>query len=211
MTKAQLYPLLGEPHFYGAAAFRADVELHLRLPHGAGRRVRSVSVSDPVRRRGPGEGRVLERGVVRAVHGRPCSPASAAGAAPSSRAGPDRSSRSAHASRPEPFRRLLPFDQSDITPAAADVIRAAADADRAGGGHRALVVGFTDTSGSSRYNLALSKRRAKAVADALVADGVAPDGLSVSWKGKSELAVPTPDGVREPLNRRSTIEVEPVG
>ena len=29
--------------------------------------------------------------------------------------------------------------------------------------------------------------------------------LTVDWKGKSDLAVPTPDGVKEPLNRRSSI------
>jgi outer membrane protein OmpA-like peptidoglycan-associated protein len=31
--------------------------------------------------------------------------------------------------------------------------------------------------------------------------------LSVDWKGKSDLAVPTPDGVKEPLNRRATINI----
>jgi hypothetical protein len=31
--------------------------------------------------------------------------------------------------------------------------------------------------------------------------------MDVSWKGKSDLAVATPDGVKEPLNRRATIKV----
>jgi len=57
------------------------------------------------------------------------------------------------------------------------------------------------------YNLRLSERRAKAAADGLVALGVPVAGVDVSWKGKSDLAVPTPDGVKEPLNRRSSIKI----
>jgi OOP family OmpA-OmpF porin len=72
---------------------------------------------------------------------------------------------------------------------------------------RIVVVGHTDTSGSVRYNLRLSERRAKAVADALVGLKVDPATLNVDWKGKTDLAVPTPDGVKEPLNRRSIITI----
>ena len=53
----------------------------------------------------------------------------------------------------------------------------------------------------------LCERRAKATADALVADGVNQTTLQVDWKGKTDLAVQTPDGVKEPLNRRSTISI----
>ena len=38
--------------------------------------------------------------------------------------------------------------------------------------------------------------------------GVPQTTLDVSWKGKSDLAVPTGDGVKEPLNRRATISVQ---
>ena len=69
------------------------------------------------------------------------------------------------------------------------------------------VVGHADRSGSDAYNLRLSERRAKAVADALVGLGVAQTKLTVDWKGESQPAVPTPDGVKEPLNRRATIGV----
>jgi hypothetical protein len=33
----------------------------------------------------------------------------------------------------------------------------------------------------------------------------------VDWKGKTDLAVQTPDGVREPLNRRATITLNFAG
>ena len=69
------------------------------------------------------------------------------------------------------------------------------------------IVGHTDTSGGVAYNLRLSERRAKATADGLVALGVPQAILDVSWVGKTDLAVQTPDGVKEPLNRRSTIHI----
>ncbi len=73
------------------------------------------------------------------------------------------------------------------------------------------MVGHTDNSGSVKYNLRLSERRAKVVADALVGLGVGQSVLSVDWKGKTDLAVATPDGVKEPLNRRSTITINFAG
>ena len=47
----------------------------------------------------------------------------------------------------------------------------------------------------------------QAVADALVGSGVAQTALSVDWKGETQPAVQTGDGVKEPLNRRSTIDI----
>ena len=101
----------------------------------------------------------------------------------------------------------FPFDQSILTPEAMGVVQQAADYAKSGNATRVIVVGHTDTSGGFAYNMRLSERRAKATADALVADGVNSSTLQVDWKGKTDLAVPTPDGVKEPLNRRSTISI----
>jgi outer membrane protein OmpA-like peptidoglycan-associated protein len=95
-----------------------------------------------------------------------------------------------------------------ITPEAQNVLQDAAHYATEGHATKEVVVGHTDTSGSVAYNLRLSERRAKATADALVSLGVPQSSLEVSWKGKTDLAVPTPDGVKEPLNRRSTIHIE---
>jgi outer membrane protein OmpA-like peptidoglycan-associated protein len=102
----------------------------------------------------------------------------------------------------------FPFDQYVVTPGAQTVLQDAAKYAIDGHAAKETVVGHTDTSGSVPYNLRLSERRAKATADALVALGVPQDTLEVSWVGKSDLAVQTPDGVKEPLNRRSTIHIE---
>jgi outer membrane protein OmpA-like peptidoglycan-associated protein len=106
----------------------------------------------------------------------------------------------------------FPFDQYILTDDAKNVVAQAAAYANSGtsAGHpatRVVVVGHTDTSGSAAYNVRLSERRAKAVADALVGQGVASGVMQVDWKGETDLAVPTPDGVKEPLNRRSTIDI----
>ena len=101
----------------------------------------------------------------------------------------------------------FPFDQFALTTEAQQVVQQAADYAKMGNATKILVVGHTDTSGSARYNLRLSERRAKAVADSLVGQGVNQSVLSVDWKGKTDLAVQTGDGVKEPLNRRATINI----
>ena len=65
----------------------------------------------------------------------------------------------------------------------------------------------TDTSGSSAYNQALSQRRAAVVREALIANGVPADSIETRAFGESNLAKSTPDGTREPLNRRSEVTI----
>ena len=101
----------------------------------------------------------------------------------------------------------FPFDQSVLTPEAQSVVMEAAKYSNDGKATKIIVVGHTDTSGSPKYNAKLSERRARAVADALVSQGVPQNVLGVDWKGESAPAVATGDGVKEPLNRRSTISI----
>ncbi len=51
--------------------------------------------------------------------------------------------------------------------------------------------------------------RAGNSADALVSLGVNQSLISADWRGETQPAVSTGDGVREPLNRRATITVNP--
>jgi outer membrane protein OmpA-like peptidoglycan-associated protein len=67
------------------------------------------------------------------------------------------------------------------------------------------VTGYTDTSGSARYNQRLSVLRARHVARALSKMGVPWRSMAISGHGEHDLAVPTPNGVREPRNRRVTV------
>lgn len=67
------------------------------------------------------------------------------------------------------------------------------------------VVGHADKSGSDKYNQRLGLKRANAVREALQAKGVNARLLKVESMGESAPMVPTPDGVREPANRRAEI------
>jgi len=99
------------------------------------------------------------------------------------------------------------WDRSDLTAEAQSVVTQAANHAKSGRPTRILIVGHADTSGSAAYNVGLSNRRARTVADAMVAQGVNGGVISLDGKGETQLARPTADGVREPLNRRATINI----
>ena len=70
-----------------------------------------------------------------------------------------------------------------------------------------VVVGHTDKVGSDQYNDALARQRADTVRSALIRRGIAPENIVSAGRGKREPAVPTPEGVAEPRNRRVEIVV----
>jgi outer membrane protein OmpA-like peptidoglycan-associated protein len=98
------------------------------------------------------------------------------------------------------------FDKSTLTTDGQRVVNAAAAAYKTGGNAKISVAGYTDAVGTAKYNLALSQRRARTVSNALVKDGVPQDQIALSYFGKEHQRVPTPDGVREPQNRRVEID-----
>jgi len=73
---------------------------------------------------------------------------------------------------------------------------------------RIAVTGHTDTSGAATYNMALSMRRATAVKDALVREGIPAAAIAVSGVGETRLLVQTGDNVKEPQNRRVEIVLQ---
>lgn len=99
------------------------------------------------------------------------------------------------------------WDRSDITPEAATVIRRAAETARNSGATRIEVVGHADRSGPDAYNMGLSQRRANAVRAVLVREGVPQNRITTAARGETQPLVPTPDGVREPQNRRAEINL----
>ncbi len=100
------------------------------------------------------------------------------------------------------------WDRSDLSQQALATIQQVAQAYKQRGSARVTATGHTDTSGPADYNMALSLRRANAVKDALVRDGVPATAIAVVGRGEQGLLVPTPDGVREPQNRRVEIVMQ---
>lgn len=70
------------------------------------------------------------------------------------------------------------------------------------------VSGHTDTVGSDDFNDHLAFARAQKVRDLLRQQGIPSDSILLSSHGKGNPAVPTPDGVAEPRNRRVEVVVQ---
>jgi len=92
------------------------------------------------------------------------------------------------------------YNSAVLTPEGKALIKQAVDNIRAGTAHL-TIVGKADRSGAPAYNTKLSEARAKAVAQAAVAEGLPADRISVSWTGEQQLPVQTKDGVRHDKNR----------
>jgi OOP family OmpA-OmpF porin len=108
---------------------------------------------------------------------------------------------------PKQFIVFFGFNKSNLTPEAARVVADAAAAAKEYGSASIMVVGHTDTVGSPAYNNALSMRRSGAVKDGLIGNGIPASAISTAGRGESELMVQTGDGVKEPQNRRATIDL----
>lgn len=99
------------------------------------------------------------------------------------------------------------WDRSNLNQAALETIDAAVQRARECNLASIVLVGHTDTSGSTTYNQGLSERRAAVVRDALVARGLGAGAITTQARGESDLARATADGVREPLNRRTAVTI----
>ena len=116
---------------------------------------------------------------------------------------------------PDYYTMLFAFDSARIDAAGRMIIEQIATKARTsradggyGGKYAIAVTGHADTVGPAGYNLALSLKRAEAVRDALVAAGISPDAITTARRGDAEPAVPTADGVAEPINRRVEITMQ---
>ena len=92
----------------------------------------------------------------------------------------------------------FPFDQSILTTDAQAVVQSAASYATQGNATRIVVVGHTDTSGSAAYNVRLSERRARTVADALVGLGVSPARWPSTGRASRVWPWPRRTGSRSP-------------
>ena len=99
------------------------------------------------------------------------------------------------------------FNKCNITPEADNVLSQAAEAARSSGTAIVQIVGHTDTVGTHSYNQKLSECRAHAAKSNMVSKGVPSDAIATNGKGETELLVQTADGVKEPQNRRATIDM----
>ena len=109
---------------------------------------------------------------------------------------------------PPSFMVFFDWDRANLSAQALTTIKQAASAYKQKGNARITATGHTDTSGTEAYNMALSLRRANAVKDALVREGVPATNIAVLGRGEQGLLVQTGPNVREPQNRRVEIVIQ---
>lgn len=132
-------------------------------------------------------------------------PAAAPAPAPAAPTPPPAPKAAAPAPAPKSFLVFFDWDKAEITKEARAIIEQAAVAAKSGNLARIDLTGHADRSGTDKYNMKLSVKRADAVKAELLKLGVPAAQISTIGKGESQPLVATADGVREPQNRRVEI------
>jgi OOP family OmpA-OmpF porin len=103
---------------------------------------------------------------------------------------------------------LFAFDDDRLSAKAPAALDEALRSSRARPTARVTVVGHADSVGTAEYNRALSRRRARSVAEYLVQKGVAADRLTVRGAGADEPVAPNDTEEHRQQNRRVEITVD---
>jgi len=107
---------------------------------------------------------------------------------------------------------LFDFDKSKIRPDGITVLQEKVlDPMLADPQLMAALVGHTDSVGSEQYNLGLSERRAKAVAQYLMDNGIAADRLTTDWRGETDPVASNDTAEGRQQNRRVDVNVTAKG
>jgi outer membrane protein OmpA-like peptidoglycan-associated protein len=104
-----------------------------------------------------------------------------------------------------PFMVFFDYNSATLTPQAAAELDRVAEAYAACGSPNVLIDGHTDSLASAEYNIGLSQRMADNVLAYLANKGIPSTQMITAAYGEHRLLVQTPDGVREPQNRRVEI------
>lgn len=99
------------------------------------------------------------------------------------------------------------FNKCAVTAEADAVLTEAAASSRTLGSVGIQIVGHTDTVGSRNANQQLSECRAGAAKSNLVSKGINAGSIQTTGAGETQLLVQTADRVKEPQNRRATIDL----
>jgi len=115
------------------------------------------------------------------------------------------------ASEPEQFVLYFDFASAKLSsvarPVVADAVEAIKRTEASGHLSHVKVIGYADTVGSTEGQDRLSMRRADAVRDELIRDGIEAEVIKTEGRGKMEPAVLTGDQIKNPRNRRVRIVI----
>lgn len=100
------------------------------------------------------------------------------------------------------------FDKASIAPESNETLDRIADFMKNNTSNRYLITGYTDSRGNSEYNIDLSRRRAKAVVDALTKRGVSSSVLRSRGVGKKiSLLSPSENNDARRGDRKVSVEI----
>ncbi|HEY1304847.1 MAG TPA: OmpA family protein [Vicinamibacterales bacterium] len=105
------------------------------------------------------------------------------------------------------FTLFFRFDSEELTEESRKIVQDVLRSVKAQPAPEVIVVGHTDTTGSTSSNFELGMRRANAVRALLIKAGLSAAAIDARSKGETELLVQTANGVFEPKNRRVEITV----
>lgn len=109
---------------------------------------------------------------------------------------------------PEQFQIYFDFDSSDLNAEAQAVVNQISEAHDKYNPATVLVIGHTDSAGSSDYNIMLSQNRAETVYNALAEEGIDQSEMRVEAYGEERPRTGKTDGRREQDNRRVDVIFE---
>lgn len=105
---------------------------------------------------------------------------------------------------------LFDFNRSTLKPHARQLLAGVVKEMKENPQLRAEIVGHTDSSGPAAYNMGLSRKRAEAVRDYLVSQGIAAGDLSLDWKGETQPIASNATREGRAQNRRVELTIRPV-
>jgi outer membrane protein OmpA-like peptidoglycan-associated protein len=105
---------------------------------------------------------------------------------------------------------LFDFDRAELRPQGREELDKIIGQLQDNPSYQVTLVGHTDSIGTERYNMDLSRRRAMTVRDYLVDNGVAPERITTEWRGESEPVATNRTREGRQLNRRVEIYLNPM-
>jgi outer membrane protein OmpA-like peptidoglycan-associated protein len=102
---------------------------------------------------------------------------------------------------------LFAFDSDQLTPAARDHLRKFAASLKKYPNTRTLIVGHTDSDGSSAYNMDLSNRRSRSAANFICGEGVDCVRVTTAGRGETEPIATNAEDEGRRQNRRVEIAI----
>ncbi|HAU29392.1 MAG TPA: OmpA family protein [Rhodospirillaceae bacterium] len=114
----------------------------------------------------------------------------------------------AAAERDAMFLVFFDWNKSGISQGATQVLDTVATEILKRNEQKIIIVGHADRSGPDAYNIKISQKRAEATRKGLIDRGVPAERIITEASGESNPLVETPDGIREPANRRAEIRFQ---